>query len=44
MQKIIAGGDRLGEFDVDVRVILKLILKKQDKNVDWIHLAEDKDQ
>jgi hypothetical protein len=42
--KIIDRGNCLGDFGVGVRIILKLILKKYDKSVDWICLAEDKDR
>jgi hypothetical protein len=29
---------------VDVKIMLKRILKKCDEDMDWIHLAEDRDQ
>jgi hypothetical protein len=33
----------LGELGID-RIILKWILEKGCDNVDWIHLAQDRDQ
>jgi hypothetical protein len=37
-------GDHLGDPGKDVRIRLKLILKKWDGGMDWIELAEDRDR
>jgi hypothetical protein len=38
-------GDRLGDPDVDGRIILKWIFKKWDeRGMDWIKLAQDRDR
>jgi hypothetical protein len=36
--------DHLGDLDVDKSIILKLILKVVNDDVNWIHLAQDRDQ
>jgi hypothetical protein len=37
-------GDYLGDPGVDGRIILKLIFKKWDGDMDWIELAQDRDR
>jgi hypothetical protein len=37
-------GDHLGDPGVDGRIILKLIFKKWDGDMDWIELAQDRDR
>jgi len=34
----------LGDLGVDGRIVLKLILEIRCEGVDWIHLAQDRDQ
>jgi hypothetical protein len=36
-------GDHLGDPGVDRRIILKWIFKKWDGGMDWIELAQDRD-
>jgi hypothetical protein len=42
--EILKGRDHLGDLGIDRRITLKWILKKHVKGVDWIHLAQDRDQ
>jgi hypothetical protein len=37
-------GDRLGDPDVDGRIMLKWIFKVWDGGMNWIQLAEDRDR
>jgi hypothetical protein len=34
----------LEDLDVDGRIMLKYILGKEDGGVDWIHMAQDRNQ
>jgi hypothetical protein len=36
--------DHLGDPGVDVKIILKWIFKKWDRDMNWIELAEDRDR
>ena len=36
--------DRLQDFRVDGRIILKWILKKWDRGMEWIDVAQDRDR
>jgi hypothetical protein len=37
-------GDHLGDPGVDGRIVLKWIIKKRDRGVDWIYLDQDRDR
>jgi hypothetical protein len=37
-------GDHLGDPGVDGKIILKWIIKKWDRYMDWIKLAQDRDR
>lgn len=38
-QESLKEGGSLEDVDVDAMLLLKLIMKRQDEGVDWIHLA-----
>jgi hypothetical protein len=49
-ERVLTGGnlrgekDHLEDLDANGRLVLTCTFKKQDGNVDWIHLAQDRDE
>jgi hypothetical protein len=44
VEKKIERRNHLGKIDIDRRIIFSWILRKENKNVDWIHSRQNRDQ